>query len=675
MTYPPVESPTESTQTGSKLYRKQPKMNKDKNDDDDDSEDTVGILIEYYSSTDDDEAKVGDDFSYYEEEEIIIESEDETAKTEFINCDDDDDDDNDDLYEEITVGDDEEWLIDGAQEESMVWKPDGRKDDSNINDDVDGEVENYTSVNDRIAAAGNVDDSLCDDSSIAIVSVDSSHFFQDDETDSDPVMHSKWLDTMQTAMTEGAKKAMMEQLARENVRREVAARQQEKRRLLQLETAKLRASLPEDAKRFVISNKNESECGSNSVSTAILQEAQQYNETAARDEDTTDSTTPAPVDTGNPKMAFSKLRRQAVPNELTGSNLQLEATEPTQPCTTVSPQQSSPSVSRSRKIISPIINMNMKSTLISSGSFVQRSEYLSSSGPCPSNGSIEAIDIKKKLTHAPHSTMLKETMHPEQDINRQEAENSIRTGTSIAQRTHEAVISQGCHISKKVDVNLSVNMDRLGIHTSSVAEKDHTKPHSIGDQNKIVVSRINAPGHLDVKLGRLLGTTNGSSRNSMHACDSPNFLSTSSSASKPSCLPISSSFSTSPLSSTTNYVSKRTDNERHPPKMKSKRPGFLQQPIHEVPSMFLAAYQRESNIESKKESSESNVPMMSNEIDTAYYSLEQLQSEDVGGIDIRHRERYLSPSDFQLYFKMSKDEFATLPKWKRDKAKRTLKLF
>ncbi|KAG7363991.1 villin headpiece domain containing protein [Nitzschia inconspicua] len=653
-------------------------MNKDKNDDDDNSENTAGILIEYYSSTDDDEAKVVDDFSYYEEEEIIIESEDETTKTEFIlpknnkNCDDDDDDDDDDLYEEITVGDDEEWLIDGAQEDSMVWRPDGRKDDRNINDDVDGEIENYTSVNDRIAAAGNVDDSLCDDSSIAIVSVDSSHFFQDDGTDSDPVRHSKWLDTMQTAMTEGAKKAVMEQLARENVRREVAARQQEKRRLLQLETAKLRASLPEDAKRLVISNKNGSECGSNSVSTTIIQEAQQYNETAARDENTTDSTTPAPVDTGNPKMAFSKLRRQAVPNQLTGSNLELEATEP---CTTVSPQQSSSSVSRSRKIISPVTNMNMKSTLISSGSFVQRSEYLSSSGPYPSNGSVEAIDIQKKVTHAPHSTMLKETMHPEQDLNRQEAENSIRTGTSIAQRTHEAVISQGCHISKKVDENPSVNTDRLGFHTSSVGEKDHTKPHSIGDQNKIVVSRINAPGHLDVKLGRLLGTTNGSSRNSMHACESPDSLSTPSSASKPSCLPISSSFSTSPISAITNSVSKRTDNERHPPKMQSKRPGLLQQPIHEVPSMFLAAYQRDPNIESKKESPVSNVPMISNETDTTYYSLEQLQSGDVGGIDIRHRERYLSPSDFQLYFKMSKDEFATLPKWKRDKAKRTLKLF
>ena len=45
------------------------------------------------------------------------------------------------------------------------------------------------------------------------------------------------------------------------------------------------------------------------------------------------------------------------------------------------------------------------------------------------------------------------------------------------------------------------------------------------------------------------------------------------------------------------------------------------------------------------------------------------------GIDVTKREEYLSPSEFDAVFKMSKAEFAALPKWKRDGLKRKLDLF
>jgi hypothetical protein len=58
-----------------------------------------------------------------------------------------------------------------------------------------------------------------------------------------------------------------------------------------------------------------------------------------------------------------------------------------------------------------------------------------------------------------------------------------------------------------------------------------------------------------------------------------------------------------------------------------------------------------------------------------YYPLVDLQQGKVSGIDIACREQYLSPVEFMQYFKMSKENFAMLPKWKRDKTKRSLKLF
>lgn len=47
----------------------------------------------------------------------------------------------------------------------------------------------------------------------------------------------------------------------------------------------------------------------------------------------------------------------------------------------------------------------------------------------------------------------------------------------------------------------------------------------------------------------------------------------------------------------------------------------------------------------------------------------------VAGIDTKRKEQYLSAADFQRVFHMDRDEWAQLPEWKRQQAKRAAGLF
>ena len=58
-----------------------------------------------------------------------------------------------------------------------------------------------------------------------------------------------------------------------------------------------------------------------------------------------------------------------------------------------------------------------------------------------------------------------------------------------------------------------------------------------------------------------------------------------------------------------------------------------------------------------------------------YHSLVDLRQRRVQGIDMKHREQYLSPDEFQNAFQMTKEEFAVCPKWKRDKLKSGLHMY
>jgi hypothetical protein len=67
--------------------------------------------------------------------------------------------------------------------------------------------------------------------------------------------------------------------------------------------------------------------------------------------------------------------------------------------------------------------------------------------------------------------------------------------------------------------------------------------------------------------------------------------------------------------------------------------------------------------------------VMPSDWDGKYHTIDDLRQGNIPGLDNTRREHYLSPEDFQEYFKLTKEEFVKFPKWKRDKAKRSLDLF
>lgn len=85
--------------------------------------------------------------------------------------------------------------------------------------------------------------------------------------------------------------------------------------------------------------------------------------------------------------------------------------------------------------------------------------------------------------------------------------------------------------------------------------------------------------------------------------------------------------------------------------------------------------QHQEGTASKNSGEEVNNKLMPTSWDGNYYSLVDLRQRRVDGIDKNNREQYLSPDDFEEAFKMSKEEFSKLPKWKRDNLKRNLHLF
>jgi len=58
-----------------------------------------------------------------------------------------------------------------------------------------------------------------------------------------------------------------------------------------------------------------------------------------------------------------------------------------------------------------------------------------------------------------------------------------------------------------------------------------------------------------------------------------------------------------------------------------------------------------------------------------YYSIVELKSGVISGIDNQIKETYLSPEDFMTAFGMSREAFATLPMWRQSNLKKKAGLF
>ena len=57
------------------------------------------------------------------------------------------------------------------------------------------------------------------------------------------------------------------------------------------------------------------------------------------------------------------------------------------------------------------------------------------------------------------------------------------------------------------------------------------------------------------------------------------------------------------------------------------------------------------------------------------YSLAELQAGCPAGVEAANKEKSLNDEDFEATFKMSRGDFDSLPKWKREKAKKDAGIF
>ncbi|CAJ1960370.1 unnamed protein product [Cylindrotheca closterium] len=87
--------------------------------------------------------------------------------------------------------------------------------------------------------------------------------------------------------------------------------------------------------------------------------------------------------------------------------------------------------------------------------------------------------------------------------------------------------------------------------------------------------------------------------------------------------------------------------------------------------IFLPKVEGKTVLQGKQPAKEGEPPNW----DGHFHALEDIQQLRVEGMDKQHREMYLSPEDFEKYFKMTKGAFAKLPKWKKSKLKKDLLLF
>jgi hypothetical protein len=103
---------------------------------------------------------------------------------------------------------------------------------------------------------------------------------------------------------------------------------------------------------------------------------------------------------------------------------------------------------------------------------------------------------------------------------------------------------------------------------------------------------------------------------------------------------------------------------------------FAYDPVKDANEQVKQAAASKQGSSSTSSTSGTANPLTPKNWDGTTYSLIDLRQRNVPkDIDWKNREQYLTDTEFQTAFNMSKEEFAKQPKWKRDKLKQSLYLF
>jgi Villin headpiece domain len=381
---------------------------------------------------------------------------------------------------------------------------------------------------------------------------------------------------------------------------------------------------------------------------------------------------PSPVDAENKKQALAELRRQTAREELRKSNTLLKVTQ-------APPSNSNPPCLNSPRSVSQPQEIDSSINSPSSGKHPSLSFYKLPGKPVPiqldfgtPDGSEHASEREKDRSRLFNCEGSNAGMTSERSCD----PVSVTSGSVPLNGSGHRTGTPHCPIRSVVQ-----DIDKDSEYKKGVADIDSMKqnPSTTIDEPSVVHSgNGEKSAHASVAHARTMSPVCGSpcspatrrniARRLINAFEYPTM------EHSPSQNLVERS-SRKPLESPVSWQNPITSEEQ-PLSNRPKQPVSIGKTCNDVPSMFRAAQEARCQHESKESELEKSALMLSSEeTDGEYYSLEQLLTGNIKNIDIRHREQYLSPDAFWQHFKMTKEQFSELPKWKRDKAKRSLKLF
>jgi hypothetical protein len=571
----------------------------------------------------------------------VINNEDEEEEEEV--------DDEEDIFEEeiITDDDDEEYIIEEiySDEEEII-------EEEIIEEEVTEEEEEEVDEDEICGNDGSYSATFDDDSSAPALSVDSDAPAAHDKDLGRSFREDAGVDLLtrkratiqhelqKAAESDGARKAKEEEHERENARArqtaaEVAAGQQEeplhvrlekeahKRQQAEEEVARYKEDAQEDGRRRHRESLQRQREQDEGARVRLADEIRKVDIALARKRETVAQTRiQGAAEVEKRKKALAELRRQAAREELSRNNSALKAAKASRGVASVGVSSDNNSattapVSSSNPVIVPPTSptASAPSGLLRATPPTNDASMLDPVVPLPLAPDSLNEQVGNDYNDASNITTIK-TSHTD-TVDGEASDNDENSNASKVKSSQQA--------QQKPEIRVGARQEETANETKSLNRATET-----GKETPALTSPIKSVGQTAV-------------RRSSHQPASP--------------LPRDPK--KTPLSSPTITT----------PRRKASIPLAFSSPTADLPDAFKVA-RRISLANTKPE-----VPKIFVSGGN-FYSIDDLRKKKTPGLDNSfNRELYLSPEEFEYHFKMSKEDFAKLPKWKQDKAKRALRIF